>query len=138
MKLKHCIAKVNCSSCNGNKGVYLVDVKYTDDVLRAVEQGKGVWQPCKDCNGTGVIKGVVLAPVGYDGVSEVDWPNGEIRTVSLYNQPHAFIHGHCKDCKYCKGIPVVGDSAECVNEKVHYQAEKYFMGDFGCIHWEGR
>ena len=77
MKLKPCIAKAPCSSCNGTKGVYLVDVKYTEDVLEAIKAGKGMWQPCKDCNGTGVIKGIVLAPVGYDGVSEVDLPTEE-------------------------------------------------------------
>jgi DnaJ-class molecular chaperone len=56
MKLKPTVISAKCPACNGSGHI----------------NNNGSYFRCTHCDGRGVFNSVVLAPIGYDGVSEIE------------------------------------------------------------------
>jgi hypothetical protein len=67
MKLKPCVVRVKCPVCEGQHDAVDINGELSGNV-------------CGVCGNRGELFSVVLAPVGYDGVSEVDF-NSDIMEI---------------------------------------------------------
>jgi hypothetical protein len=105
--------------------------------------------PCEYCRGVGKVHGT-LAPVGYDGVSAVEWPESECERIPIrYAVVRPNIEckilpesGHCAECRWWNDM-----GCRCLNPQNEHLVEDDEWGniahvgfdkDFGCIHFERR
>jgi hypothetical protein len=155
MKLAPCAISVVCPVCKGTlitpgserspeEGSYIIDGK-TSSFL-----------PCGKCGATGKISSIVLAPVGYDGVSEVEWPGDkcvallhgcEVLEKVCASHVKAVSNlepGHCAECRWWDKPEAGEHKAECkystsqMYDCADWSCKPMFYKDFGCIHFERR
>ena len=141
MKLKPFAVKVACPVCKGEGGKF--------------NQHAGVLV-CYACKGDGGTKGIILAPVDWDGVSEIEWPDSPDKHAGVFPPTAEYLRqqrkgeaslqpmkcGHCGECKWCSEYSYDKNQTHnkfgnCEHKTASFIAVHGVSKDFfGCIYFE--
>ena len=145
MKLTPTLISLTCPRCKGECGFKFYP-ENANETMGEIYQ----FITCTKCGGKGKFTNVVLAPVGYDGTSEIEIM--ELSVGYFNNQEKSGVAvGRCSACKWWGSHTDEGDEKrECQRKRngilKHYGTPMFdyldipplFYATFGCIHWESK